>query len=208
MSDFLGDVLFEVRRHWRSRVAVVVVALGVLAVVAGGAVLVTWVQSNRAQPPQLDSSSIPLGAQTASYVQVLDCIYRGAEECENYSLSKDWIISTSSTLTYVPVEGDAAAPGEDDGSGRWVVGNLPGLSDEAWRSLAAGMTLEGRANPGTVTEKSVSTGGFEVEQLSAWAEFTLPADEVSPDPVTGTMSFTVSGSGKVAMTGVSYEAGA
>lgn len=195
-SRIVEDTMFEIRRHWWR----ILVPLGLIAVfVLVGVVIlfVTWLGTNQAKPPALKSEDIPLGSYTAGNIEVFNCIYQGTEQCPEYERSKEWLSeATESSLTYTPIPGDTSAPGEAAGEGLLRVGSLRSLNEAQWKSLAAGATQNGAANPGTVTEKSATTSSFDTENLSATAIFTVPT-EASSAPVVGTMTFTLGNSGVV-----------
>lgn len=206
-NNILEDAMFEVRRRWKSRVFIPLAIIGVIMLLISIGVGGVWLASNRAQPPQVNSSEIPLGSYAAGNVEVLYCIYQGASECTEYEKSKEWMPgATGGSLIYAPVEGDKNAPGESAGDGLLKVTNFQSLTDEEWHSLAAGATLEGKANPGTVTENSAKTSGFDPEQISATATFDIPSGG-DTKPYTGTMSFTLTDSG-VALKSITYSGGA
>lgn len=199
-GNFLEDVMFEIQRNWKRRVFIplgIVIAFAVIAAIVAGGI---YIAAERARPSAANSEDIPLGSYAASNIQVLDCIYRGPKECTEYEKSKEWMSgATTGSITYTPIKGDKSAPGEKIGNDAREVTAFQSLSDKEWHSLAAGLTLEGEANPGTVTENSVKTTGFELEAASATATFPLTGGKST----TGTMTFTLKDSG-VALTGISY----
>lgn len=205
-NHILEDALFEVRRHWKSRILIPLGIIVVLMLVAGVAVGVTWFANNRAQPPAVNSSDIPLGSYAAGNIEVLHCIYQGEAKCSEYKRSKEWMVgATAGSLIYTPIAGDTAAPGEDAGGGTRRVEITQVLTDAQWHSIAAGTTLEGEANTGTVTENSSETTSFDPKTISATATFKLPAkgDEA---PRVGTMAFTLGNSG-VVLKSINYSGG-
>lgn len=205
-SDFFEDLLFEVQRRWKRRILIpLLVIVGIVVLVVGG-VGVAWLVSGRSKPPEVNSSDIPLGSYAAGNVEVLYCIYQGADECPEYDRSKEWMGgATGGSLTYEPLAGDTSAPGEDAGNGQRKVTDLQGLTDEEWHSIAAGMTLDGAANPGTVTENSTETTSFSTEEVSATATFQISTED-DASPRTGTMTFTLVDSG-VVLKSLTYSGG-
>lgn len=200
--DVFEDAMFELRRHWKKRALIPLAIIGVCLIIGGIAVGVAWFASNQGKPPKVNSEDIPLGSYAAGNIEVLDCIYRGPDDCGEYKKSKDWMISGVDDLTYTPNKGDDNAPGEKTQGGALKVDDLKSLSDEEWHALAAGMTKNGRANPGTVTENSVDTSGFDPGELSASASFTLP-EKGDDREVEGTLTFTLKDSG-VTLKGLTY----
>lgn len=202
-SNILEDAMFEMRRRWKTRVFVPLAIIAVFMIAGLIIATVGWFASNQASPPAVNSEDIPLGSYAAGNIEVFDCIRQGPEECPEYERSKQWVSgATAGTLTYDPVEGDENAPGEAAGDGTRRVSDLQSLTEEQWHSLAAGVTREGTANPGTVTENSVQTSEFSPEQVSASATFTLSEGT----PVTGTMVFTLTDAG-VVLKSVTYTEG-
>lgn len=202
-SNILEDAMFEMRRRWKTRVFVPLAIIAVFMIAGLIIATVAWFASNQARPPAVNSEDIPLGSYAAGNIEVFDCIHRGPEECPEYERSKQWVSgATAGTLTYDPVEGDEDAPGEAAGDGTRRVSDFQSLTEEQWHSLAAGVTREGTANPGTVTENSVQTSEFSPEQVSASATFTLSEGT----PVTGTMVFTLTDAG-VVLKSVTYTEG-
>lgn len=196
-SNILEDAIFEVRRRWKVRLLLPLILIAVGLLVVGVIVGIGWLASDRARPPQVNSEDIPMGSYAAGNIEVFNCIYTGPDECTEYDRSREWIAEASAgTLTYAPIEGDSNAPGQDAGGGLLSVTDFQSLTDEEWHSLAAGATLEGEANPGTVTENSVKTEGFDPERLSADASFTLPEGSDSAGR-TGTITFSLKDSGVV-----------
>lgn len=206
-NDILEDAMFEMRRRWKRRVFIPVAIVVGIVLIASIGVGVAWLASDRTQSPEVNSEDIPLGSYAAGNIEVLYCIYQGADECSEYEKSKEWMAgATGGSLTYAPVEGDKTAPGDSAGEGVLKVTDFQSLTDEEWHSLAAGLTLKGEANPGTVTEKSTQTSGFNPEEVSATATFEIPTG-ADTKPYTGTMSFTLADSG-VVLTGITYSGGA
>lgn len=203
-SNIIEDAMFEVRRRWKTRVFV---PLGIIALAMIVGIIITvgmWLASNRAQPPSVNSEDIPLGSYAAGNIEVFDCIYRGPDECSEYARSKEWVPeAVAGDLTYTPLEGDEDAPGEEVGGGNRRVTDFQSLTDEQWHALAAGATNGGAANPGTVTENSVKTSSFTLEELSASATFSLTHENTL---TTGTMAFTLSDSG-VVLKSITYSEG-
>lgn len=205
-NHILEDALFEVRRHWKIRILIPLGIIVVLMLVAGVAIGVTWLTNNRANPPAVNSSDIPLGSYAAGNIEVLHCLYQGEATCSEYKRSKEWMIgATGGSLTYPPIAGDTTAPGEDAGGGTRSVKITEALTEAQWHSIAAGATLEGEANTGTVTENSTETTSFDPQAISATATFKLPAkgDEI---PRIGTMAFTLGNSG-VVLKSINYSGG-
>lgn len=203
LGNILEDAMFEMRRNWKRRVFIPLAIVAAFALICIIVVGFAWAGANRAKPPAINSEDIPLGSYAAGNIEVLDCIYRGPKDCSNYDKSKEWMSGAATgSLTYMPIKGDKKAPGEDAGGGTHRVSGFQSLTDAEWHSFAAGMTRNGEANPGTVTENSVKTAGYELKQASATATFTLTGD----DPATGTMSFKLTDSG-VVLTGITYEGG-
>lgn len=202
-TNTLEDAMFEVRRRWKLTVLLPLGIIVAFLLTVGIAVAVTWLTTDQGRPPAVNSQDIPLGSYAAGNIEVFDCIYRGPQDCDNYKQSQDWVSgATTGTLTYPPVAGDKSAPGEMVTDGARRVSDLQSLSDEEWHSLAAGVTREGAASPGTVTENSIRTSEFDMEQVSATATFTL-TDET---PVTGTMTFKLTDSG-VVLENIAYTGG-
>lgn len=202
-SNVLEDAMFEMRRRWKTRVFVPLAIIAFFMIVGIVITGIAWLASDQARPPAVNSEDIPLGSYAAGNIEVFDCIYRGPEECPEYERSKEWVSGAATgELTYQPIEGDEAAPGDESGGGTLRVIDLQSLTDEEWHALAAGVTREGAANPGTVTENSVQTSDFSPEEVSATATFTLPGDA----PATGTMTFTLADSG-VVLKSITYTEG-
>ena len=204
LNDIIEDAIFEVRRRWKTRVLIPVAIIAVFMLVGVIITTVGWFSSNQARPPAVNSEDIPLGSYAAGNIEVFDCIYRGPEECSEYKKSREWVSgAVTDSFVYSPIEEDESAPGEQAGGGTRRVSDFQSLSDEEWHALAAGVTREGQANPGTVTENTVETSGLNHEQVTASATFTLTEGE----PTTGTMVFTLTNSG-VVLKSVTYTEGA
>lgn len=156
-----GEFVYETRRGAGRQMKLAGIALLVpaiiLLVVFGVASVAAYREQSKQVPAAVNATSIPLNSYAAGVIEVFSCVHQGPAQCSNYTAAKEWLAGTSEgrPLTYRPLD-PAVAPGKEVGNGMKEVSLAdPALTEAQWHALAASITLDGAANPSTVTETTI-----------------------------------------------------
>lgn len=152
-ADKWDNFIFDVRtRGMRSArwavIIIVVLALGAVAYV--GIRFYTMVAPNVPSMEKV-TEDIPLNSLAAAYIEVADCARQGPDVCTDYAEAKSFMVAASMGK---PVTYQGSGPGEDIGNGERTFTLSAESSDQDVQAYATAVTLNGQANPSTVTEVS------------------------------------------------------